>query len=78
MRLSDPVYLKMEEIIWREDGRKAALMATDNGLPALCGVEPLLKKELGSRYSPHDMGTVSAGAIVGELMRHLERIPVMY
>ena len=71
MRLSDPVYLKMEEIIWGKEGRKAALTATENGLPALCGVEPLLKNELGSRYSPHDMGTVSAGAIMGQLMRHL-------
>lgn len=71
MRTSDPVYLKMEEIIWGKEGRKAALAATEKGLPALCGVEPLLKKELSNRYSPHDMGTVSAGAIMGELMRHL-------
>src|SRR5664280_881229 len=57
MRLSDPIYMKMEEIIWGHEGRKLALAATENGLPALCGVEPLLKKELGNRYSPHDMGT---------------------
>jgi hypothetical protein len=69
MRTSDPVYLKMEKIIW--ENRKAAIAATKKGLPALCGVEPLLKKELGNRYSPHDMGTVSAGSIIGELMRHL-------
>lgn len=71
MTLSDPVYLKMEEIIWGQEGRKAALAATEKGLPALCGVEPLLRKELGTRYGPHDMGTVSAGSIIGELMRHL-------
>jgi hypothetical protein len=45
--------------------------ATEKGLPALCGVEPLLTKELGSRYNPHYMGTNSAGVIMGELMRHL-------
>lgn len=71
MRTSDPIYLKMEEIIWSLKGKKAAIAATEKGLPALCGVEPFLKEELGNRYSPHDMGTVSAGAIMGELMRHL-------
>jgi hypothetical protein len=27
--------------------------------------------ELGERYHPHDQGTMNAGYIVGELMRHL-------
>ena len=71
MRKSDPVSLKMEEIICGSEGRTAALVATDKGLPALCGVEPLLKKELGERYNPHDMGTNLAGVITGELMTHL-------
>jgi hypothetical protein len=48
MRNSDPAYLEMERIIWSEEGRKAALAATAQGLPALCGVEPLLKKGLGN------------------------------
>jgi hypothetical protein len=61
----------MEEIICGSEGRTAALVATDKGLPALCGVEPLLKKELGERYNPHDMGTNLAGVITGELMTHL-------
>ena len=71
MRKSDPVSLKMEEIICGSKGRKAALVATDKGLPALCGVEPLLKKELGDRCNPHDIGTNRAGLIIGELMTHL-------
>lgn len=71
MTLNDPIYLRMEEIIWSSAGRAAALEATAKGLPALVGVEPLLISDLGDRYSPHDMGTVSAGSIVGELMRHL-------
>jgi len=71
MRKSDPVSLRMEEIIWGSEGRKVALVATDKVLPALCGVEPLLKKELGDRCNPHDIGTNRAGLIIGELMTHL-------
>lgn len=71
MRLSDPTYLKMQEIIWSSEGKKAAVAATDASLPALAGVEPLIVADLGDRYHPHNDGTKSAGGIVGELMRFL-------
>jgi hypothetical protein len=71
MRMSDPAYLKMEELTWSTEGRKAAVDATENGLPALAGIEPLIIAALGDRYHPHDGGTQNAGFIVGELMRHL-------
>jgi hypothetical protein len=71
MRMSDPVYLKMEDIAWSERGRKAAIEATEKGLPALAGVERLIVEELGERYHPHDGGTMNAGYIVGEVMRHV-------
>lgn len=71
MKMTDPVYLRMEEIIWSVDGKKAMVEATEAGLPALAGVEPLIVGDLGNRYQPHDLGTVSAGSIVGEVMRHL-------
>jgi hypothetical protein len=45
--------------------------ATETELPALSGVEPLIVEDLGNRYQPHDLGTVSAGSIVGEVMRHM-------
>ena len=71
MRMSDPAYLKMQDITWSSEGRKAAVEATEKGLPALAGIEPLIVAALGDRYHPHDRGTVNAGFIVGELMRHL-------
>ena len=71
MRMSDPAYLKMQDIVWSNEGRKAAVKATDKGLPALAGIEPRIVAELGERYHPHDGGTMNAGYIVGELMRHL-------
>ncbi|TBE45446.1 hypothetical protein ELH02_14220 [Rhizobium ruizarguesonis] len=71
MRLSDPVYQRMEEIVWSSEGKNAAVAATAAGLPALAGVEPLIVADLGDRYHPHNDGTKSAGGIVGELMRFL-------
>lgn len=71
MRITDPVYIRIGEIVWSEEGRQAAIRATKEGLPALAGIEPLIVADLGNRYHPHDLGTASAGSIVGELMRHL-------
>ncbi len=71
MSLSDPIYVRMEEIIWSAEGRTAAIKATEAGLPALAGTEPLIVEDLGHHYHPHNDGTKSAGGIVGELMRHL-------
>jgi hypothetical protein len=71
MRMSDPTYLKMQDIAWSTEGRKAAVEATQKGLPALAGIEPLIVVALGDRYHPHDGGTINAGFIVAELMRHI-------
>lgn len=68
---SDPVHIRMEEIIWSTEGKRLLVQATESGLPALAGVEPLIIADLGKRYHPHDLGTVHAGSIVGEVMRHL-------
>jgi hypothetical protein len=71
MRMSDPAYLKIQDITWSAEGRKAAVEATEKGLPALAGIERLIVAALGDRYHPHDGGTVNAGFIVAELMRHI-------
>jgi hypothetical protein len=71
MRENDPAYLAMREIVWSAKGRGAAIEATEKGIPALAGIEPLIVAKLGDRYHPHDGGTVSAGYLVAELMRHL-------
>jgi hypothetical protein len=71
IRMGDPAYIEMERITWSQEGRNATIEATDRGLPALAGIEPLFVAALGDRYHPHDRGTVNAGFIVAELMRHL-------
>jgi hypothetical protein len=69
MRITDPTYIRMREIIW--SNREAAIKATENGLAALAGIEPFIVDDLGNRYHPHDLGTATAGSIIAELMRHL-------
>lgn len=71
LSFDDPVYRRMVELIWSLRGQKAAVDATKQGLPALCGVDILLQAELGDLYHKHDPGTASAGSVVAELMRHL-------
>ena len=68
---SDPVHLRMEEIAWSIEGKRLLVEATEAGHPALAGIEPWIVADLGSLYHPHDLGTVDAGSIVGEVMRHL-------
>ncbi|WP_156417905.1 hypothetical protein [Aureimonas sp. AU4] len=69
MAKDDPVYRELERIIRSPEGRKAMIAATTAGLPALAGVEPMIVASLGPLYGPHDQGTVSAGGIIGEVMR---------
>jgi hypothetical protein len=71
LTLDNPVYLEMIKIAWSKEGKAAAIAATAAGIPALCGVDRLLQKELGVRYHKHDLGTASAGSLVAEVMRHL-------
>lgn len=67
----DPTFLRMQEIIWSPEGKMALVKATDAGLPALSGIDPILQQELGSKYGPRDLGTANAGSLVANVMRHL-------
>lgn len=71
MLSSDPDYLEIDRIIWSKEGRAAAIAATDQGLPALAGIEPQICASLGKRYRPQNSGTVNAGYLTAGLMRHL-------
>lgn len=76
MLSSDPDFIRMEEIIWSAEGRAAAIEAVEDGLPALAGVDPLIKAALGDRYHMHNSGTVNAGFITAALMRHMGYVEV--
>ena len=72
-----PLYEKMKEIIWSAEGQKAAEDAVKAGLPAICGVDPLLQKHLPNEYryeSPANSGQqlpAAAGTQVAEVMSAL-------
>ncbi len=67
----DPVHQRIVDVAWSIEGQKAAVAATKQGVPALCGVDILLQADLGDQYGKYDLGTASAGAVVAEVMRHL-------
>jgi hypothetical protein len=71
LTMDDPITIKMHDVIYSKEGREAAVAATKIGLPAMAGIDPLLQVALASDYGPHNMGTQTAGGIVGELMRSL-------
>jgi hypothetical protein len=71
MSKDDPFYREMEEIVWSAEGKAAAVQAVEKGLPAMAGIDPLLRKGMGNRYGRESQGTMNAGSIVAELMRYL-------
>jgi hypothetical protein len=71
MSRSDPRALEMEEIIQSPEGRAGCLRSTEDGRPALAGVEPLIVAKMGARYGAFSQMTQMAGRLVGDLMLSL-------
>jgi hypothetical protein len=71
LRHSDPVFLKMVDIIYSTEGKAAGLAASNLGLPAMAHIDPLLFAALGVDYGAHNEATVNAGAIVASMMTTL-------
>jgi len=69
--MSDPRVIEMDEIINSPQGRAACLDAVAKGEPALAGVEPLIREQMGSQYGSFSQITVTAGSLVGILMSGL-------
>lgn len=62
-----PTIQEIEEIIRSDKGRKAGKEASDQGHPAMAGVDPMLSTALGSKYGGHDT-TSWAGTLMAEVM----------
>lgn len=62
-----PTIQEIEEIIRSDDGRAAGEQASDDGLPAMAGVDHMLSVALGSRYGNHDT-TSWAGTFMADVM----------
>jgi hypothetical protein len=62
-----PVIQQIEAIARSPEGRAAAKAASDTGLPALAGVDPLLKSALGPAYGSFDTTSWAGGFVVEEM-----------
>lgn len=71
LKMDDPLTLQMFDIINSPDGRAACIRTTQAGEPAIAGVDPLLSAALPGQYTGENRATVTAGVLVGELMRML-------
>lgn len=65
------LYKIMEQLVNSADGIKRAVRATNDGQPALAGVDELLRRELGSEYERANNGTWWAGFAVAQVMREM-------
>lgn len=66
-----PITRRINEVVFSEEGKQAAVAAAANGLPAMAGVDPLLRLALGPDYGKHNLTTAIAGDRVAYLMRDL-------
>jgi hypothetical protein len=69
--MHNAAYKIIERLVRSEEGIMLAVRATNIGRPALCGVDVLLRRELGTDYARPNHGTWYAGYAVTELMREM-------
>jgi hypothetical protein len=71
LKLNSPIGRAIAKIVNSIEGRRAALAATENGRPALEGVDPLLRAALGKKYTGIYEATIQAGYLIAIMMRRL-------
>jgi len=69
--MDQAIYKVVEQLVNSAEGIKRAVRATNDGLPALAGVDALLRLELGSEYVRANNGSWWAGFAVAQLMRDM-------
>ena len=69
--MDKPIYKVVEQLVNSVEGVKRAVRATNDGLPALAGVDALLRLELGSEYARANNGAWWAGFAVAQVMRDM-------
>lgn len=67
-RWSNAAYREIERLIHSADGIMLAIRATNIRRPALCGIDVLLRRELGTEYARANGGTRYASHAIAELM----------
>ena len=69
VKLESPLGRAMAKIISSPEGKAAAIGATQKGMPALAGIDPILKSRLGSEYIKSYEATIQAGYLVAKMMQ---------
>jgi hypothetical protein len=69
--IDQALYKLMEQLVNSAEGIKCAVRATNDGQPALAGVDVLLRRELGSEYERAKNGAWWAGFVVAQVMREM-------
>lgn len=69
LKLDSPIGREMAKIVNSPQGVAAAIEATNQGLPALAGIDPLLKASRGDKYEKTYEATIQAGYLVALMMR---------
>ena len=69
--MDQAIYRAVEQLVSSAEGIKRAVRATNEGYPALAGVDLLLRRELGSEYVRSDNGTWWAAIAVAQIMREM-------
>ncbi|HEY1880572.1 MAG TPA: hypothetical protein VGG68_11635 [Caulobacteraceae bacterium] len=72
---SDPLTVRMAEILALPSARSAALESTLDGLPALAGIDILLHEALGEAYRQNPAAIPTAEAMTAQLMVRLGYMP---
>ena len=67
-KLDSPAGRRLQEVVFSVEGKAAGVEAADKGLPALAGIEPLLRRALGHGYERAYEATVQAGYVVANMM----------
>jgi hypothetical protein len=64
----DPKYLAIKAVIESEAGVQAAKMAANRKIPAVCGVDKLLR-DIIVDYTDDDQSIKSAGSLIADVLR---------
>lgn len=71
VRLDDPIGVAIRDLVHSGEGTDLMIRATEAGLPALAGLEPMIRTRLGPLYAAANEATIQAGYLVTGRMEAL-------
>lgn len=68
VKLDDPLCAAMRAVVYSSEGEAGCIRATEEGWPAIAGVDPFLAEKFGADYGKHNMTTHWVGRFVADVM----------